>query len=130
MNSQMEIKMSQLALNQSNNPQVKQFAQRMINDHTKASQDLMSIAQKKGLTVGTALDEKQQKTIDDLASKSGADFDRAYMKETTKDHKKDIKAFEKEANKGQDPDLKSFASKTLPVLKEHETMAKNLKESV
>jgi putative membrane protein len=130
MNSQLEIKMSQMALNQSNNQQVRQFAQRILNDHTKASQDLTSIAQQKGLTVDTTLDAKQQKTIDDLASKSGADFDRAYMKEATKDHKKDIKAFEKEANKGQDADLKSFASRTLPVLKEHETMAKDLKHRV
>jgi putative membrane protein len=128
--SQMEIKMGQLAAERASSPEVKNYGQRMVSDHTKANRELMSLAQQKGVSVKTDLDRGKQKKIDELAKKSGAEFDREYMKEITKEHKEDIKKFDKQAKQGQDPDIKSFASKTLPTLQEHGRMAEQIQPQV
>lgn len=130
MSSQMEIKMGQLAAERASNPEIKNFGQRMVTDHTKANKELMSLAQQKGVSVKTDLDRGKQRKIDELAKKSGAEFDREYMKEMTKDHKEDIKKFDKQAKQGQDPDIKSFASRTLPTLQEHGRMAEQIQPQV
>lgn len=130
MSSQMEIKMGQLAAERASNPEIKNFGQWMVTDHTKANKELMSLAQQKGVSVKTDLDRGKQRKIDELAKKSGAEFDREYMKEMTKDHKEDIKKFDKQAKQGQDPDIKSFASRTLPTLQEHGRMAEQIQPQV
>lgn len=130
LDNQMEIQLGQLAARQGSSQEVKNFGQRMVNDHTKANQELMSIAQQKGISVPTTLDRDRQKKIDDLGKKSGADFDRAYMSDMAKNHRNDINKFEKEAKDGKDADLKSFASKTLPTLRQHEGMVAQIQPQV
>jgi len=85
----------------------------------------MSLASSKGMTLPTALDEKQQQEVTKLSAMSGAEFDRAYSKMMLKDHEKDVKEFERESTSGKDPDLKAFAGKTLPTLQEHLKMARD-----
>ena len=65
------------------------------------------------------LDAKQKKLHDRLSKLSGAEFDRTYVDEMVKDHRKDVKEFQREAEKAKDPDVKSWASKTLPTLQDH-----------
>ena len=74
----------------------------------------------------TAIDDKHRQDVTKLSAMSGADFDRAYAKMMLKDHEKDVSEFEKQSTKGTDPDVKAFASKTLPTLQEHLTMARAL----
>ena len=62
-------------------------------------------------------------TIKHLQGLKGPDFDQAYMKDMVRDHKEAVKLFQKEAESGEDNDLKTFASKTLPTLQDHLTMA-------
>ena len=71
------------------------------------------------------LDAKQKKLHDRLSKLSGAEFDRTYVDEMVKDHRKDVKEFQREADKAKDPDVKSWASKTLPTLQDHLTNAKS-----
>ena len=101
----------------------------MVDDHSKANTELMSLASSKGVTLPTALDEKHQKEVTKLSAMSGAEFDRAYSKMMLSDHNKDVSEFEKQSTKGTDPDLKAFASKTLPTLQEHLQMAKALPDN-
>jgi putative membrane protein len=125
-----EVQLGQLAQQRGNSDAVKQFGQRMATDHGKAGDELKQLASQKGIEAPTALDRSHQRTYDRLAKLSGADFDRAYMKEMVKDHDKDVKAFQKEANSGSDPDIKAFASKTLSTLQDHQQQAKQVQASV
>jgi Predicted outer membrane protein len=121
-----EVELGQIAAQKGTSEAVKQFGQRMVDDHSKANTELMTLAQSKGITLPTALDEKHQKDVTKLSAMSGADFDRAYSKMMLSDHTKDVSEFEKQSTKGTDPDLKAFAAKTLPTLQEHLQMAKAL----
>jgi putative membrane protein len=122
----MEVELGQLAAQKGTSEAVKQFGQRMVDDHGKANTELMSLATRKGITLPTSIDDKHRQDITKLSAMSGADFDRAYSKMMLKDHEKDVSEFEKQSTKGTDPDVKAFASSTLPTLQEHLTMARAL----
>lgn len=125
-----EVEMGKLAQQKASDDRVKQFGARMETDHTKANDELKSIASSKGVELPTAPDKKAQKTMDQLNGKSGADFDRSYMTHMVADHKKDIALFEKEANSGKDAATRAFANKTLPTLREHLQMAQDIHGSM
>lgn len=125
-----EINLAQLAAQKASDPAVQQFAQRMIQDHTKANQQLSQIVSQKGATMPTTPTSGQERETDRLAKLSGADFDKAYMDYMVKEHKKDVKEFQKEADKAKDPDIKAFAANTVPILQEHLQMAENTDAAV
>ena len=119
-----EIAVSQSVVDRLTNPQVKQFAQMMVDDHTGANAELASLAAAKGVTLpvqDTKLTEKWSKKTDEL--------DEDYMEEMVSDHKDAVKLFE-DAAKSKDPQISAFAAKTLPKLQAHFTQAKTLKELV
>jgi putative membrane protein len=118
-----EVKLSKLAMDKGQSTEVKQFARKMVEDHTKANMELKQIAEKKSIVVPTALDEKHQKVYDQLAKLTGADFDKEYMRTMTTDHDDTVKLFKDQSQNGQDPELKSFAMKTLPILEKHDDLA-------
>jgi putative membrane protein len=121
-----EVELGRVAAQQGTSEAVKTFGQRMVDDHSKANEELMTLAQSKGVTLPTTLDETHRAEVTKLSAMTGADFDRAYSKMMLSDHNKDVSEFEKQSTKGVDPDLKAFASKTLPTLQEHLQMAKML----
>lgn len=136
-----EVAMGRLGVTRAMNPDVKAFAQLMIDDHSKADQELMQIASGKGITLSNPpppsaptsstdqpshLSGKQREMMDRLNKLSGADFDREYIKNQLKDHEKDVPLFEKQATSGSDPELKAFAAKTLPTLRAHLQQARDL----
>jgi putative membrane protein len=125
-----EVKLGHLAVDKASNPDVKAFGQRMIDDHTKANDQLKSICSAENMTPPNDLDAKDQATYDKLSNLSGTAFDKAYMRDMVKDHEEDIKEFEKEANRGKDPQLKQFASTTLPILQSHLSDAKSTEAKV
>ncbi len=125
-----EVKMGQLAAEKASNPDVKAFGQKMVDDHTKANDQLKSVAQDEGVTLPTSVNGKDQATYDRLSKLSGAEFDKQYAKHMVMDHEEDVKDFKKEADMGKDEKTKSFASQTLPVLQEHLKMAKDMQSKV
>jgi len=118
-----EVQMGQLALQKASSPEVKEFAQRMVTDHTQANQDLMQLAKAENLTLPTQLDPKHKSEMDRLSAMSGNAFDAAYMQHMVQDHKKTVADFQKQAQSGSDPALKSFAQKYLPIIQQHLQMA-------
>jgi putative membrane protein len=130
MGGMMQIQAAKLAEQQSSNASVKQYAQKMIDDHTKADDQLQQVASKDSLTLPDKLDVKQQGTLDKLAKLTGPAFDKAYAKDMVKDHERDINAFRAESESGANPDVKQFAAQTLPVLEQHLDSAKTLEKSV
>ena len=125
-----EVQLGQLAVDKGSSQKVKDFGQKMVDDHTKANDKLKSIAAKQNLTLPTSLSTKDQALKDKLSKLSGATFDKAYMSSMVKDHQMDVADFQKEANSGSDSDLKNFASQTLPTLEQHMDMAKSTANAV
>ncbi len=121
-----EVAASETAQKKATSPAVKDFAAKMIADHTKANEELTKLATTKGVTPPGKLDSSHQSDVDKLGKKDGADFDKAYMKQMVSDHKTTVSLFEKEAKNGKDGDLKSFAGTTLPTLQGHLKMAQDL----
>jgi len=119
-----EVALGQLAQQRGSSDAVKQFGSRMVDDHTKANDELKQIAMGKGITLADATPPKdaQARKLEGL---SGAAFDREYMTKMHADHRKTIALFEKEAQSGRDPELKAFAAKTLPTLQEHLKMVQH-----
>ena len=121
-----EIQASKLADSHAQSAAVKSFAATMVTDHTKAGDALSAIAQKDGFTPPTSPMTAQAKALTKLESLNGAGFDKAYSSMMLKDHNETIALFKKEIATGKNQDLTSFASQTLPTLKEHLAMAKKL----
>lgn len=114
-----EVKLGNLAKEHAQSQAVKDFGQRMVDDHTKANDELKSLASKKNVTLPTDIDAKDQAVYDRLSKLNGAAFDKAYMRDMVSDHHTDVNEFHHEATSGKDPDVKTWAGKTLTTLQEH-----------
>jgi putative membrane protein len=125
-----EVRLGELAQQQAATPEVQQFGQRMVQDHGQANDQLMQIAESKGIELPKAMPQEAQQLHDELQQKSGAEFDQVYMDDMVNDHEKDVEAFQQYVETGQDPDLKSFAEQTLPVLEQHLQLAQQTQERV
>jgi putative membrane protein len=126
----MEVQFGQLAQQQAKDEQVVQFGQRMVQDHGQANEKLISIAEQKALQLPRELPGDMQQKYDEMQQLSGAEFDQAYMDEMVEDHEKDIKLFEQQAEGGKDPDLRAFAEETLPTLRAHLELAKQVQSQI
>jgi putative membrane protein len=113
-----EVELGKLALKNSQNADVKKFAQMMIDDHGKANAELKTLATKKSFTVPEGVGSHKA-VMDRLEPLTGTAFDKSYVDAMLTDHNNDIKDFEYQANSSTDPDVKAFAAKTLPTLKKH-----------
>jgi putative membrane protein len=121
-----EVELGKLASEKADSPDVKQFGQRMVDDHSKANDQLKQVASEKGITIPDKLSAKDAATKARLEKLSGRAFDRAYMRDMVTDHTKDVSEFRMESKNAKDPDVKNFASQTLPTLKDHLKEAKSI----
>lgn len=125
-----EVELGQLAQEKAQSDDVKQFAQRIVTDHSQANSDLLSMGDKMSLTLPTALDDKTQKEKDKLSKLNGAKFDKEYMKLMVDDHQKDVDEFQKESQNAVNSDVKGFAAKNLPTLQQHLDLAKAIQSKL
>jgi putative membrane protein len=125
-----EVELGRLAQKKGYDPRVKNFGAMMVKDHSKANDELQALAKAKNITLPASVLPADQKVIDELTTKEGRDFDRMYVKDMIDDHKNDIKTFEHASKNCQDPDIKAFASKTLPVLRNHLDAINTIKEGM
>jgi putative membrane protein len=114
-----EVELGQLATQKASSEEVKKFGQRMVDDHSKANDQLKQVAAQQQIDLPTEPSAKDKATKARLEKLSGEKFDRAYMSDMVKDHRKDVGEFAHEAKMGKDPAIKSFAESTLPTLREH-----------
>jgi putative membrane protein len=112
----MEVEMGKMAQQKGKSADVKKIGSTMVADHTKANNEVMAIAKKKGVD----LSKEKPKSH----SMGDANFDKDYIDMMVKDHEKDLSAFQAEAKNGTDADVKAFASKTSAVIKKHLDMVK------
>ncbi len=121
-----EVDLGQLAVEKASSSDVKKFGQRMVDDHSKANDELKRLASQKNVDLPQNLSAKDKATKATLENLSGEQFDQAYMKDMVKDHKKDVSDFQRESRAAQDPDVKKFAAQTLPTLEDHLKLAESI----
>ena len=129
---QFEIETGQLAAKQAERGNVKTFGQRMVDDHTKTTNQLSELVKQNDINakLPNALDEQHQATLDKLKNLEGKDFDRTYVSEQVKAHEKAVDLFQAYADSGENDKLKQWAQTTLPTLKEHLKEAQALDAAV
>jgi putative membrane protein len=125
-----EVELGRLASQKASNDRVKQFGQKMVDDHSKANNDLKQAASQESIELPADTDAKHKQAMQKLSGLSGAAFDKAYMAEMVKDHVHDVQEFEKASKAPGESPVKQFAASTLPTLKEHLQMARDLNNEV
>jgi putative membrane protein len=128
--SMAEVQLAQLALTKTSSEQIKQFAQRMITDHTKLLDVTKSVAQQNGVAIPSGPSKKEMASMAKLRGLTGADFDKAYVKDMLKDHKDDDNDFKMEAQNAQIPNVKMLASRGEPVIASHLQMIEQISKSM
>src|ERR1700710_745964 len=114
-----EVELGKLAVAKASDPDVKSFGQKMVDDHSKANDQLSQLASQKGIDLKKGDSMMAKHDSAKLAKLKGAKFDKAYMDMMVKDHKKDVADFQHASKSAKDADIKSWAATTLPTLQEH-----------
>jgi putative membrane protein len=130
-NGRAEIELGKMAAERASSPRVKDFAQMLVRDHTKAAADLRDVAAAANVQLDTAseLDRDHENLQKDLAKLSGQEFDRKYVDAMVDGHEKAVSEIEKKVD-SDNPQLKQWATQTLPVVRQHLERAKQLKETL
>lgn len=128
--SQAEVQLGQLAQQKSQSDDVKQFAQKMVTDHTQMNDKWFKpMARQLGVSEPKGPSKKDQKTMAKLEGLSGSQFDTEYIAMMLKDHQKDLKEFNDEAKVAQNPNVRHVAEQGSTVIAQHlqliEQVAKN-----
>jgi putative membrane protein len=129
--NQFEIDSSKLALEKSQDADIKTFAQKMVDDHTKAGEAFTAAVTEgkvDSALVPAKLDSKHQKELDKLSKADAKDFDKDYLKAQKDAHKDAVALFKSYSEKGDNEALKTFATNTLPTLEAHKTELEGLKK--
>jgi len=125
-----EVALGKLAETNGYGTEVKAFRKRMVDDHTKANEELISIAKDKDVQLSHELKGDTKEMYDKLAGLNGPEFDKHYIEHMVKGHEETVELFKKEAESGTDAKLKEFAGKTLPVIEQHLALAKEISAKV
>jgi putative membrane protein len=127
----LEVQLGTLAKTRASSPRVKEYAQMMVDDHTKANNELKALAGTKNIVLPDVLSEDYQKKYYDMdQKKTGADFDKEYIDQMVKDHKDVIDKFEDQAEDGKDSEIKAWAAGKLAALRHHLQQAETIQESL
>ena len=122
-----EIEAGRMAQSKSQSEQVKNFAQQMIDDHTRALTEVQQLAQTKGVALPTELDRTHKRAAERMGALSGEAFDRAYMRQSgLADHKKTHALLQQAQSRAKDPDVKALAARTAPIVDQHLNSAQQL----
>ena len=115
----LEVQLGEQVAKKATTPDVKQFAQQMVTDHTKSNNELKELAAQKNITLPTTLGEDQQKVYDEVVAEKGAELDKKYVSAMLTDHQEDIEEYQAAVTQSTDANVKTYAQKNLPVLQMH-----------
>ena len=125
-----EVELAKIALTNAESQDVKDFAQKMIDDHGKANQDLTAVASAHGTELKPELDAKEKALSKTMMAEKGTKFDKAYVKHAVADHTEDVAEYKKAQKSLKDKDLLAYDEKTLPTVEEHLKMAKDMESKM
>lgn len=123
-----EVQLAQLAATQASNTEVRNYAQKLVEDHSMVNSELTTLASRKNVEIDQ--DDDKDRAYKRLADKTGSEFDREFVEHMIDEHEKDIKMFEKAAEDAKDPDVRAFASKHVGHLREHLQRAESLRATI
>jgi putative membrane protein len=124
-----EVQLGQLAQQKSQSDDVKQFGQKMVEDHTQLGDQMKPIAQQLGVKEPKGPSKKDKQLMAKLEGLSGPQFDEAYIQAMVKDHKQDLKEFKDEAQAAQNPNVKQVAQQGAGVISQHLQMIQQIAQS-
>ncbi len=121
-----EVDLGHLALKKSSREDIRQFAQRMVDDHAKVNQQLAAVAMHQHLRLPHYAEGQDAAEVKHLSGLSGPEFDHTYVALMIEDHRKDVADFEQEAQRGEVTPIRALANATLPMLRAHLQLAEEL----
>jgi putative membrane protein len=121
-----EVDLAKFVLGKTTDPDVKAFAQRMIDDHSKLLNDMKPFDSEAGLSIPDHVDVETKAEEAKLELLSGKSFDKSYIKSMVKDHHKDFEDFSQEAATTGYPAFKAVVEKGKDTIKEHLEMIDGL----
>ena len=124
-----EVQLGQLAQEKSQSDDVKQFGQRMVQDHTQLGTQMQPVAKQLGVSQPKGPSKKDKQLMAKLQGLSGQQFDEEYIKAMVKDHRDDLKDFKTEADMTQDPNVKQAAQQGVSVISEHLKMIEQIAQA-
>ena len=125
-----EVQGGQAALQKGLSADVKAFGKRMVDDHSKANDELKQLVTVKGLAMPVEVDGENKNMLQHLSTLNGKTFDKTYMDHMVQDHEKDVNEFRKASQSAKDADIKAWAAKTLPALEDHLRQARETQKKV
>lgn len=126
----MEVQLAKTVMEKAQTKEAEMLAQHMVEDHSKANIELMTLAEKKKITLPETLSKEDKEIMNEVLSKKEIELDKEYAKQMAKAHKDAIDNFERAVKRCEDEDIKNFASSTLPVLRSHLQMAEETLEKI
>ena len=114
-----EVALGKVAAQNGGSQDVKDFGNQMVTDHSKINDNLKDVAGKMGVTIPDSLDSMHQAMVDKMSKLTGAEFDKAYVRDMVKDHEKDVAEFERAKSTVKNDDLKKFIDDSVPTMKDH-----------
>ncbi len=124
-----EVQLSELALEKTQNEQVRGFAERMVEEHTAANVQLINLAESAGMTPPTEMDQQHQTEHQQLSQLAGEEFDRQYIQGQVRDHQAAVELYSTEATQPSGP-VDELAGQLLPALQEHLQMARQISQAL
>ena len=124
--SMMEVELGRLAVQRGSSAGVKQYGQEMVEEHTRANQELMQLAMQKKVELPTEMSTQNKALMERLSGLSGTSFDAAYKQAMIESHNQAIALFQAQSQQGQDPELKAWATQKLPNLQAHLEMVNQM----
>ncbi|MDX5418736.1 MAG: DUF4142 domain-containing protein [Hymenobacteraceae bacterium] len=124
----LQAQLGELALERAVSPEVKEMAQEMSMGHRKVLEDLENIAVQGNFVLPTMLGNSHQEVYDEVSGETGIGFDLAYIKRTREQHQRLLRRYEDMAEDAKDMEVKQFASKQLPLLRQHLQKAEQLED--
>lgn len=125
-----EIAMGQLALTEAQDESIREFAQMMVTEHTKAQDELRYLAESDELEIPDTLNTEQQAVYEELEQLEGYAFDSAYISSQVVAHQQAQQIFQKQIDQGENPNILEYTSSILPHINEHLALALQLKEEL
>jgi putative membrane protein len=125
----MEVQLGEMAEQNSKSLGVRNFGRMMVKDHNRMNREIKTLAVSRDIELPNALNEEQEKHVNELTTLRGAEFDEKYMRLMVMDHEEDVKAME-DAAKSRDPNVSTFAAKALPILRKHFEAAKKINDGL
>ncbi len=125
-----EVELGKMIASKTSDPAVKRFAQMMVDDHTKALNQLQQVASQKNINLPDGIPDDAKDLQTKLSSESGKQLDKDYMDGMVQDHQKDVQEFKDASQNLHDTDVKQWATKTLPTLQQHLQRAKQVDDKL